>query len=399
MSVGYAQRLTKGVDYGKCGDPEQYDPERSLKLKIEKLVALIKGCKRLVAFTGAGISTSCGIPDFRGPGGVWTLEKQGKSVACDVPFEVAIPSLTHMALVALQRKGILHYLVTQNVDGLHRRSGFAPTALAELHGNIFLEKCQKCNETYERPVDVQGVGFKPTGRACSKCRGKLRDFVLDWDDALPEKELSESKRQCEIADVVLCLGTSLRIQPANTLPKLTQKAGGKIVIVNLQSTPLDRLALSIRATCDYVMQQLLHGLGIRIPAYDVRVPLSINCAVQGEAVTLNFATTSEEFPEPALERLDVGLGEGVPIQTLTDQPFVDIVLPLPTTEQQSMICITAHVRAGPHRTTHAISIASLTSAHTFAIPVVSVDYNTAVVSSRKPDHEAEEPGRPKRARL
>jgi NAD-dependent SIR2 family protein deacetylase len=275
MAKSYASRLKKGIDYGECGLPEMFDSERVLEDKVRKLAHIIKESEYMVAFTGAGISTSTGIPDFRGPNGVWTKELRGElekeaNSATDVRFETAKPSLTHMALVALIESGKLKFICSQNVDGLHLKSGVPPRKLAELHGNVFAEICVKCNKTYIREFDVQSIGLSYTGRICEKpgCKGKLRDSLLDWDDALPDNDYDLSKKQFRKADVVLCLGTSMRVQPAGKLPVLTVKNGGKMVVCNLQATPNDNKAeLVIRARCDLLMKRLMKELGLKFPLY------------------------------------------------------------------------------------------------------------------------------------
>ncbi|XP_042470190.1 NAD-dependent protein deacetylase SRT1-like [Zingiber officinale] len=237
MSLGYAEKLSYREDIGTVGMSEIFDPSDILHQKIEELALMIKESKHLVAFTGAGISTSSGIPDFRGPKGVWTLQRAGKGLPeASLPFDRAMPSLTHMALVELEKAGILKFVISQNVDSLHLRSGIPRKKLAELHGNSFREVCPSCETEYVRDFEVETIGMKETSRRCSdtNCGAKLRDSVLDWEDALPPKEVNAAENHCKTADLVLCLGTSLQITPACNLPLKCIRNNGKIVIVNLQ---------------------------------------------------------------------------------------------------------------------------------------------------------------------
>ncbi|NWR24259.1 SIR6 deacetylase, partial [Emberiza fucata] len=229
--------------------PQIFDPPEELERKVQELAELIRSSSHVVFHTGAGISTASGIPDFRGPNGVWTMEEKGLSPKFDTTFENARPSKTHMALLGLQRVGILKFLVSQNVDGLHVRSGFPRWAgvpippWAELGSAAPRE--QLCpHRQYVRDAVVGSMGLKPTGRLCSvtkarglrACRGKLRDTILDWEDSLPDRDLTLADEACRKADLSVTLGTSLQIKPSGNLPLITKKRGGKLVIVNLQAT-------------------------------------------------------------------------------------------------------------------------------------------------------------------
>ncbi|KAM8849114.1 NAD-dependent protein deacylase sirtuin-6 isoform 1-T1 [Spinachia spinachia] len=299
MSVNYAAGLSSYADKGVCGLPETkhcmkaslldpcpsqtllhiqvFDSPEELKAKVETLAQLIKESQYLVVHSGAGISTSTGIPDFRGPKGVWTLEEKGESPHFDTTFEDARPSVTHMALLGLQRAGCLKYLISQNVDGLHVRSGFPRDVLSELHGNMFVEECEKCGRQYVREKAIDVMGLKPTGRHCGvvrsrglrACRGKLISTILDWEDALPDKDLNKAEEASRRADLALTLGTSLQIKPSGDLPLLTKRKGGKLAIVNLQPTKHDKHAhLRIHSYVDDVMKQLMELLGLDIPKWE-----------------------------------------------------------------------------------------------------------------------------------
>eukprot|EP00775_Hariotina_reticulata_P004906 gene4906-5150_t len=235
MSLGYASRLSHREDLGgRLGDPELFDPPHLLLDKARKLADLVQQANKIIAFTGAGISTAAGIPDFRGPQGVWTLQRKGLPLPkLHTSFVYAKPSLTHQALLGLLQSGKLQYICSQNVDSLHLRSGVPRYQLAELHGNCFAERCQKCKREYVRDFEMDTVGFKPTGRSCDKpgCSGRLADFILDWEDALPAAELKATQQHA-----------STSIIPAANLPLRTVKAGGKLAIINLQGTPKDNKA-------------------------------------------------------------------------------------------------------------------------------------------------------------
>ncbi|CAI0374095.1 unnamed protein product [Linum tenue] len=271
MSLGYAEKLSYIEDVGSVGMAEFFDPSSVLQEKIEQLAKMIQESKHLVVFTGAGISTSCGIPDFRGPKGIWTLQREGKALPeASLPFHRAMPSITHMALVELEKAGILKFVISQNVDGLHLRSGIPREKLSELHGDSFMESCPSCGIEYLRDFEVETIGLKETSRRCSdlKCGAKLKDTVLDWEDALPDKEMLPAEKHCRMADVVLCLGTSLQITPACNLPLKCLRGGGKIVIVNLQKTPKDKKAcLVIHGLVDKVITGVVESLRMRIPPF------------------------------------------------------------------------------------------------------------------------------------
>lgn len=334
MSLGYAEKLSYIEDVGNVGMDELFDPPHVLQEKIERLAVMIQKSKHLVVFTGAGISTSCGIPDFRGPKGIWTLQRQGKALPeASLPFHRATPSITHMALVELEKAGILKFLISQNVDGLHLRSGISRGKLAELHGNSFMELCSSCGAEYFRDFEIETIGLKETGRRCSKasCGSKLRDTVLDWEDALPPKEMDPAEKHCKMADVVLCLGTSLQITPACNLPLKCLKGGGKIAIVNLQKTPKDKKAnLVIHGHVDKVITGVMNILNMCIPPF-VRIDLLQIILTQALSLdkkywnwTLRIASVhGTQAPLPFVKSAEVSFSESLNMKAanLHEQPL------------------------------------------------------------------------------
>ncbi|XP_059666561.1 NAD-dependent protein deacetylase SRT1 [Cornus florida] len=334
MSLGYAEKLSFIEDVGKVGMSEIFDPPRVLQEKIERLAMMIRKSKHLVVFTGAGISTSCGIPDFRGPNGIWTLQREGKALPeASLPFHRAMPSMTHMALVELERAGILKFVISQNIDGLHLRSGIPRDKLAELHGNSFMEICPSCGLEYLRDFEVETIGLKETSRRCSNvgCGTKLKDTVLDWEDALPPKEMNPAEKHCKMADVVLCLGTSLQITPACNLPLKSLRGGGKIVIVNLQKTPKDKKAyLVIHGLVDKVMAGVMDLLNLRIPPF-VRIDLLQIIFAQAFSLDKRYVNWSlrvasahgKKAPLPFVKSVEVSFSESQNMKeaVLHEQPL------------------------------------------------------------------------------
>ncbi|CAF0977039.1 unnamed protein product [Didymodactylos carnosus] len=272
MSISYSENLSDYPHKGKVGMPELCETEEDLEKKVALMEQMIRSSLYTVAITGAGVSTAAGIPDFRGPKGVWTLEKKGLKPTCETTFDTATPTFTHNALCTLERCGYLHFLISQNIDGLHHRSGFPLEKLAELHGNVYCEECELCHSRIVHEQSIDSYCLKRTGNVCNttksngkllKCRGKLRDTILDWEDPLPEHALKMSEANCSKANLCLCLGTSLQIRPCRDLPKRTKKNNGKLIIINLQKTSLDSIAdLVIHERVDHVMKLLMNRFNL-----------------------------------------------------------------------------------------------------------------------------------------
>ena len=201
--------------------------------KIQTLAQWIYEARYPVFFTGAGISTESGLPDFRGPDGVWTRKDKGlppRPMA--KPWEFVEPNEGHLALLELQEMGRLKFLISQNVDNLHLKSGIRPELLAELHGNISKLRCRKCGRTFDK---LSGQSFCP-------CGGSLVSSVVDFGQSLPEKDLMLSFEHSRKCDLFVVLGSSLVVTPAADMPLEALRSGAKLVIVNKGETPFDRSA-------------------------------------------------------------------------------------------------------------------------------------------------------------
>jgi len=188
--------------------------------------------KHLVVFTGAGISTESGLPDFRGPDGIWTRQAKGLPTQRR-DFSTAEPNISHLAIAELQHLGRLNFLISQNVDNLHFKSGINPNRLAELHGNITKVRCRHCEFL------MDNIDGEPR---CPLCGGELASSVVDFGQSLPQKELADSYSHARSSDLFLVVGSSLVVYPAAHIPQVAAESGARLIIVNQGETPLDRLA-------------------------------------------------------------------------------------------------------------------------------------------------------------
>ncbi|KAJ0114160.1 NAD-dependent deacetylase sirtuin-7 [Diaporthe amygdali] len=267
----------------KIAEVEREEAPAAVDRKARALADQIRRSKHLVVFTGAGVSTSAGIADFRGPEGAWTLMAQGREHDLrSIDTLQAIPTPTHMALVELQSRGILKYLISQNCDGLHRRSGILPGTISEVHGNSNREYCKDCGKEYIRDFRAVAPDERPahdhrTGRKCAICGGILLDSIINFGEPLPEADLQRAFDNAEKADVFLVLGSSLTVTPANEIPEIPgRKRAPSLAICNLQKTPLDGLAdLRVFSKSDDLMVRVMNQLEIPIPQFILRRSLII----------------------------------------------------------------------------------------------------------------------------
>lgn len=250
---------------------EHFDSSETVKQEVKKIAKLVKDSKHCVVYTGAGISTSAKIPDYRGPNGVWTLEKKGMT-SQGIDLDQAFPTYAHFALVELIKKGLVKHIVSTNVDGLHRRSGVSQDEISELHGNCYKEYCSKCGKEYLRYFDttktVERHWDHITGRICEdeKCKGNLKDTIIHFGESLPQLEFEKALGHSRKCDLAIVLGTSMKVRPACELPLVNcgKSKKGDLVICNLQITGFDDLTNErVFAKTDEFMKELMEELNLK----------------------------------------------------------------------------------------------------------------------------------------
>jgi NAD-dependent SIR2 family protein deacetylase len=203
--------------------------------RIIMLADLIVQSQRLVVFTGAGISTESGVPDFRGPNGVWTRQEKGLPPPAKVDWTQIQPNQGHMAVVELQNIGKLEFLISQNIDNLHLKSGIKPELIAEFHGNFFKLRCTSCEAQFDSFPDLLNV-------RCPVCeKGKLVSSVVNFGDAIPSKIYKDAALHSRNCDLFVVVGSSLVVHPAAGMPEIAYESGAKLVIINAEETPFDSI--------------------------------------------------------------------------------------------------------------------------------------------------------------
>lgn len=222
------------------------------------LTEYLSQAKHAVVLTGAGISTLSGIPDFRGAGGLYSRTDIDANKLFDLDYfmrdqryyyehakdflynlEEKEPNIVHNALARLEKKGIIHAVITQNIDLLHQKAG--SEHVLELHGSPEIHHCLKCGKDWEFQ-EIAPLVQEGKIPVCDKCGGIVKPDIVFFGEALPEKTLAEAEKEARSADFMLVLGTSLTVYPAAAVPEITLRSGGKIVIINRDATHLDRYA-------------------------------------------------------------------------------------------------------------------------------------------------------------
>ena len=228
---------------------------------LDEVADLVRGAGSVVALTGAGISTESGIPDFRGPQGLWTKDPKAERLSSlqaymedpdlrvrawrarmEHPAWTAAPNAGHRALADLERKGKLDMLVTQNIDGLHQRAGTSPERIVEIHGTLREVMCMSCDDRAPMEAALERVRAGEPDPACRTCGGILKSATISFGQPLRDGDMERARAAAESSDVFLAVGTSLTVYPVAYLPAVAARSGAAVVILNAEPTSYDRHA-------------------------------------------------------------------------------------------------------------------------------------------------------------
>jgi NAD-dependent protein deacetylase/lipoamidase len=231
-----------------------------LESAIDGLQDLVEAARVIAPFTGAGISTECGIPDFRSPGGLWTKNKPipfdeflasqdmrneawRRRFAMDAQFSAARPGRGHLALASLHRSGKAPAVITQNIDNLHQSSGISAEHVIELHGNNSYASCLKCAKRYELEwVRQRFTAARERAPDCTDCGGHIKTATISFGQAMPEREMRRAEQLTLDCDLFLAVGSSLVVWPAAGFPLMAKRNGARLVIINREATEFDEIA-------------------------------------------------------------------------------------------------------------------------------------------------------------
>jgi len=245
-------------------------------VNFEEAKRLIAGAPKIVGFTGAGISTESGIPDFRSPNGVWArnrmieygefvssrearIESWHQELTMWPQMRDAQPNPGHLAFAALERQGRLRAMITQNIDGMHQRAG--SSSVIELHGTAVEAECLTCGERISMDEAVARVKAGDIAPECNACGGFLKSATISFGQAMPEKAMRAAVEASQDCDFFLAVGSSLVVYPAASLPEVAKRSGAVLIIINRTPTPLDEIAdLIVSDDIGIALPELL-GLG------------------------------------------------------------------------------------------------------------------------------------------
>ena len=249
---------------------------QELEIPAGKIADLILASRKLVVFTGAGISTESGIPDFRSPGGIWerfdpddftyskfvgnpeARRKQWRILKEGLLTDKAVPNPAHYAVAGLYEMGRLDCVITQNIDNLHQKAGVPDDRVLELHGNMQWAVCLDCGRRYSFTEIKARLDDGEEIPDCAACGGMLKPDIVMFEEQLPTDVLNEAARRAMAADLFIVIGSTLVVYPAALMPVYAVESGARLVIVNLSDTPLDgRATVVVRAKAGEAMTAVL----------------------------------------------------------------------------------------------------------------------------------------------
>jgi len=248
---------------------------------LEAVRDWIDRARRVVVLTGAGISTDSGIPDFRGPQGVWTknplaeklsdiryyvadreVRKASWQSRLEHPAFTAQPNAGHLALVALEQRGKLHALVTQNIDGLHIKAGNSPNLVVEVHGNVHKAICLSCGRKGPMLETLDRVRAGEEDPECRECGGMLKSDTISFGQALVPEVINRALMAAQEADLLLAVGSTLQVYPVAGAVPIAKQSGARIVIMNAQETQFDEMAdVVLRGNISIELPLAVRGVG------------------------------------------------------------------------------------------------------------------------------------------
>jgi NAD-dependent deacetylase len=251
--------------------------ERKMEDLIPEGAELVRDAKRILVFSGAGLSTESGIPDFRSPGGIWEkydpedfyfhkivsdLRARENYWRMSTEFydtmKKALPNSAHAAVKEMEIMGKILAVVTQNIDSLHQRAGSDPEKVIEIHGTAFSVSCLNCGKKYDRDAIHRRILAGEKAPHCDDCRGVLKPDTVSFGQSMPEAKMAEAFRCARECDLCLVLGSSLVVYPAASIPAEAVGSGAKLMIVNRDRTPLDQDAdIVIRGSLGEVLTKMM----------------------------------------------------------------------------------------------------------------------------------------------
>lgn len=251
---------------------------------LDEVVDWVVEAEQVAVLTGAGVSTASGIPDFRGPNGLWTREPEAERLSSIDAYvsdpevrreawqrRAAIdpsairPNPAHYALAELEQLGRLHMLVTQNVDGLHLDAGTSPERLVEIHGTARAAACLSCGDRQPMEAVLERVRAGEADPRCDGCGGLVKSATISFGQALEPTELQRAHDAAVGCDLMITVGTSLVVYPVAMLPQTAQEAGARLVVINAEETPYDgRADAVVRGDAGEVLTAIVAGVRDRL---------------------------------------------------------------------------------------------------------------------------------------